>query len=171
MGDDRPKRSWREIDQSREKARPRRDERESARDKASSSASYSRYKSQLDQLFKPGGAQLPDHIREKMGPQDESSQERRALFDALKADPNEKNLSAYLDGEHPLPDDARFLMGLLSIRNEALIRPVLSKLLDVVETGKRPNRMLLIQRLEAVSAFAEDSDTIDLVRTLRAALD
>ena len=171
MGDDRPKRSWKEIDQAREKAQPRRDERERSRDKASSSASYSRYKQQLDQLFKPGGAQLPDHIRSKMGPASEGGQARRALYDALKSEPTEKNLSAVLEGGHPLPDDARLLMSLLGIRNEALIQPVLSQLLDVVESGKRPNRMLLIQRLEAVLAFAEEQETIDLAKTVRAALD
>ena len=171
MGDDRPKRSWKEIDQAREKARPRRDEREQARNKASSSSSYSRYKSQLDQLFKPGGAQLPGHIRSQLGPQSEESQARRALFDALKAEPTEKTLEAYLSAGHELPEDPRFLMSLLAIRNEPLIRPALSKLLDVVESGKKPNRMLLIQRLEAVQTFAEEEDTLDLLKMLRAALD
>ena len=171
MGDDRPKRSWKEIDQAREKARPRRDERDRARDKASSSASYSRYKSQLDQLFKPGGAQLPEHIRAQMGPENEDTKARRALLDALRAEPSEQNLAAYLEPGHPLPDEPRFLMGLLGIRNEGLIRLVLTKLLDVVESGKRPNRMLLIQRLEAAQTFAEESETVELIQMLRAALD
>ena len=168
MGDDRPKRSWREIDQAREKGRTRRDDRGSS---GQNTSSYSRYKSQLDQLFKPGGAQLPEHIRSQMGPQDDSAKERRALLDALRAEPSEKTLSAYVEGEHPLPEEPRFLMSLLAIRDEALIRPVLSRLLDVVESGKRPNRMLLIQRIEAVQSFAEEEDTVELLRTLRAALD
>lgn len=171
MGDDRPKRSWREIDQAKEKARPRRDERERSRDSASTSASYSRYKSQLDQLFKPGGAQLPQHIRSQMGSESEASKERRALLDALRAEPNEKNLAAYLALEQPLPEEPRFLMSLLGVRDETLLQPVLQRLLDVVESGTRPNRMLLIQRLEAVKAFAEQSETLDLVGMVRAALD
>ena len=143
MGDDRPKRSWREIDQAKEKARPRRDDRERARESASRSSSYSRYKSQLDQLFKPGGAQLPDHIRSQLGPESESSQQRRALADALKASPSDETLAAYLDAGQALPDDARVLMSLLGGKDESLMRPVLEKLLDVVESGRRPNRMLL----------------------------
>ncbi len=171
MGDDRPKRSWREIDQSREKARPRRDERERSRERVSNSSSYNRYKAQLNDLFKPGGSDLPDHIRAQLGPVSDESKERRALLDALRSEPSEPTLRAYLESDQPLPDDARLLMSLLAIRDEELIRPVLQKLLDVVESGKRPNRMLLIQRLEALQNFAEQSETIDLVRMLRAALD
>lgn len=106
-----------------------------------------------------------------MGPEDGEAKARRALLDALREAPTEANLSAYLEPGHPLPDEPRFLMGLLAIRNEALIRPVLAKLLDVVESGQRPNRMLLIQRLEAAQTFAEEAETIDLIRMLRAALD
>ena len=54
---------------------------------------------------------------------------------------------------------------------EDLIQPVLQTLLDIIEGGKKPNRMLLIQRLEALKNWAEDDDTLELVSTVRAALD
>ncbi len=49
MQDDRPKKSWREIDAAREKSAPRREP--GAPDKSDRSAAYRAYKSQLGKLF------------------------------------------------------------------------------------------------------------------------
>ena len=49
MSDDRPKKSWREIDAAREKSAPRREP--GAPDKSDRSAAYRAYKSQLGKLF------------------------------------------------------------------------------------------------------------------------
>lgn len=173
MSDDRPKKSWREIDASRDKQRggTRRDPDERLRERASRSAAYSKYKSQLDQLFKPGGADLPESLKAKLGPASESSKKSREALEALKKDPSEKTLTAYLETGAPLPEDPRLLMSLLDLRDEALVRTVLQALLDLVETGKKPNRMLLIQRLEALKNWAEEDETLALASTVRAALD
>jgi hypothetical protein len=66
-----------------------------------------------------------------------------------------------------LPDDPRLLTGLLDIKNESLIGAVLKALLDLVEAGKKPNRMLLIQRLEAAKRWVEDEATLELLNDLR----
>lgn len=173
MSDDRPKKSWREIDAARDKQRgaKRRDPDERLRERASRSAAYSKYKSQLDKLFKPGGADLPESLKAKLGPTSETSQKSREAAQALRNEPSEKTLTAYLDTGAPLPDDPRLLMSLLDVRNETLVRPVLESLLDLVEGGKKPNRMLLIQRIEALKNWAEEEETLDLASTLRAALD
>lgn len=172
MGDDRPKKSWRERDAARGKGGGRRDPDERQREKASSTAAYSKYKSQLDKLFTPGGGgALPESLKAKLGPVSEESKAAKEAADALRKDPNEKTLAAYIETGKPLPEDARLLMGLLSIRDEALIQPVLQRLLDIVEEGKKPNRMLLIQRLEAVKNVATQQETLDLADMIRAALD
>ena len=173
MSDDRPKRSWKDIDAQRDKKRSggRRDTSERNRERASKTAAYSAYKSHLDKLFTPGGAQLPEHMRAKLGPQSDESKQKRELLDALSAKPGADSLRAVVDAGIELPDDPRMLMGLLDIREEPLLRAVLTRLLDIIEGGKRPNRMLLIQRLESVKHFAEDSETLELVDMTRAALD
>ncbi len=174
MSDYRPKKSWKEIDQAREKGGSsgrRRDPEAWNRERISKTAAYSKYKSNLDQLFKPGGAELPESMRAKLGPASESSKEQRDLTDALKKDPNEKTLRAFLAKDFPLPEDARLLMKLLDIRDEALVRTVLEQLLEIVESGKKPNRMLLIQRLESLENFAEEDETLELAGMVRAALD
>lgn len=176
MSDDRPKKSWRELDRQRDKSGGssggrKRDPEAWNREKISKTAAYSKYKSNLDKLFQPGGADLPESMKAKLGPQTEESKEKRELTDALKNDPSEKTLRAYLDKDLPLPEDARLLMGLLDVRDEALVRPVLDALLEIVEGGKKPNRMLLIQRLEALKNWAEDDETLELAQMVRAALD
>ena len=170
MSDDRPKKSWKEIDAARDRSgggAKRRDPDESARERAAKSAAYSKYKSQLDNLFKPGGTELPEQMKEKLGPTSEDSKKNREAADALRKGPSESTLSAYLETGQPLPDDPRLLTGLLDIKNEALMRPVLQALLALVESGKKPNRMLLIQRLEAAKNWVEDEATIELVNDLR----
>ncbi len=174
MSDDRPKKSWKELDRMRDKggsSRSRKDPSERNRERASKTQAYSAYKSQLDKLFTPGGAQLPEHMRAKLGPQSDESKVRREMIEALTKDPGEKTLRPLVEAGEGLPDDPRLLMRLLDVRDESLLRPVLQQLLDIIEDGKKPNRMLLIQRLEAVKNFAEEDETLELVDMTRAALD
>lgn len=175
MSDDRPKKSWRELDRQRDKSGSgggrRKDPDAWNRERIAKTAAYSKYKSNLDNLFKPGGAELPESMRAQLGPASESSKERRELTDALAKDPSEATLTAYLAKDYPLPDDARLLMRLLDVRNEALVRKVLEALLEIVETGKKPNRMLLIQRLEALKNWADEAETVELANMIRSALD
>jgi hypothetical protein len=170
VSDDRPKKSWKEIDAQRDRSggsTKRRDPEETAKERASKSAAYSKYKSQLDKLFKPGGTELPEQMREKLSPTSEDAKRNKEAADALRKSPNEETLSAYLATGQPLPDDPRLLTGLLDVKNEELVRAVLRALLELVEGGKKPNRMLLIQRLEALKNWAEEEETTELMSDLR----
>jgi hypothetical protein len=170
VSDDRPKKSWKEIDAARDRSgggAKRRDPEESAREKAAKSAAYSKYKQQLDKLFKPGGTELPEQMKEKLGPTSEDAKKNREVADALRKSPGEATLAQYLKTGQPLPDDPRLLTGLLDVKDEELMRPVLQALLTLVESGKKPNRMLLIQRLEAAKTWVEDEATLELLNDLR----
>ena len=87
MGDDRPKKSWRELDRMRDKSGSggsRRSRDDYGRQRAQKSAAYSKYKSQLDQLFTPGGsAELPESLKAKLAPASEEDQQKRAITKAL----------------------------------------------------------------------------------------
>lgn len=170
MSDDRPKKSWREIDRAREKGSTRRDPEERQKEKAGKTAAYAKYKSQLDKLFTPGGAALPEALKAQLGPASPAHEERRRLMDALKSSPSRDTLRAYLDAGHPLPEDPRLLTHLLDIRDEPLLRKVLEALRGLVASGKAPSRMLLLQRLQALENFAEEQETLELARAVRAAL-
>ena len=80
------------------------------------------------------------------------------------------SLRAVIDAELPLPEDARFLMKLLDLEEDELLEPVLEKLLDIVESGKKPSRMLLIQKIDALVMRQGDGPAVELAKTLRAAL-
>jgi hypothetical protein len=172
--DERPKKTWKEIDAARDRSggvKKRRDPDESSRQKVEKSQAYSKYKANLDKLFTPGGASLPESMRAKLGPTSSEGQAKKQALDALKANPNAETLDACLKAEAPLPDDPRLLMTLFDVKDEALLRPVLARLLEIVEGGKKPNRMLLLQKLDALKNTASDEELIALADTLRAALD
>src|SRR5690242_4785984 len=83
--DDKPKRtrSWREIDKMRDKSgSSRRSDREAER--FQTSTKYTQYKTNLDRLFSQGVASsaLPEHLREKLGVEDDSAEaeERKKLY-------------------------------------------------------------------------------------------
>lgn len=173
MSDDRPKKSWSEIDKLRDgtrKSGPRSGSDDYNRERAADTAAYSSYKSKIDKMFTPGGLALPDHLKAKLGPQSESERASRALLDQLKEKSNAVSLKAVITAGLALPEDARLLMGLLGIEDDELVFPVLEKLLEIVESGKRPNRMLLIQKIDALIMRECGHKVTELAQVLRAAL-
>jgi len=174
--DDRPRRtrSWKEIDASKDKkgsSRPR-DEYDRRQERAEKSTAYKQYKAGLDKLFTPGsGAELPESLKAKLGPPTEGSAEKAEAIKALREKADADSLKVYLDLELVLPEDPRLLMQLLDIDDEDLVQPVLSALLDIVESGKKPNRMLLIQKLSALELRFGPGEAQELAQQLRAALD
>ena len=172
MSDDR-KKSWREIDRARESGSgggPRRDPEEARRERASKSGAYSAYKSQLDKLFTPGGGALPESLREKLGPQSEDAQARRARLDALANDPSRDTLAPVLAAGDPLPADPRLLMRLMDVREPPLLVPVLARLTELVDEGAKVNRMLLQQRIQATERAVDDADVAERLAALRGRL-
>jgi hypothetical protein len=172
--DDRPKKSWREIDASRDRsggAQKKRDPDEKGRAKVEKSAAYSKYKSQLDKLFTPGGASLPESMREKLGPTSPEAKAIKEASEALRASPGEDTLARCLELGASLGDDPRVLLGLLEVKNEALLPSVLEALSAIVASGKKPNRMLLIQKLDALKNRASDERVLELADALRRELD
>jgi hypothetical protein len=172
VSDDR-KKSWREIDRARESGSGggrRRDPDEARRERAAKSGEYSAYKSQLDKLFTPGGAALPESLREKLGPQSEDARARRARLDALASDPSAATLGPVLAAGDPLPSDARLLMRLMDVRDPALLEPVLARLTELLEGGAQVNRMLLQQRIQATESALDDAEVTARLAALRRSL-
>lgn len=172
--DDRPKKSWREIDKGKDRSShrtERRDPSEASRAKVEKSAAYSKYKSQLDKLFTPGGAQLPEAMRAKLGPVSDESKKKQELTNALKDAPTEASLRAFVDAGLSLPEDPRLLLALLDVKAPELLAPVLEALLAVVEGGKKPSRMLLLQKLDAIILRGTPARPVELAKQVRAALE
>ena len=86
--DEKPKRtkSWRDIDKQRDRGgSSRRSDRESER--FQSSTKYTQYKTNLDRLFNQGVASsaLPDHLREKLGGEENTDRALTRLEELQKA--------------------------------------------------------------------------------------
>jgi hypothetical protein len=173
MGDDRPKKSWRELDSARDKggSRPRRDPDARSREKTESSAAYKSYKSNLDKLFTPGsGTSLLEEMKAKLGPPSADAQAKQALTVALNDKADLPSLVAFLDGGLTLPADGRLLLRLLDVPDPARLVPVLRALLEVVEGGQKPSRMLLIQKLDALILRLGNGPAVELAQQVRAEL-
>ena len=163
------KRSWKEIDASRNKSKSRSD-RSSDKNGLPSHA-YSKYKAQLDKLFTPGGAALPEHFKEKLGPTSDTAANQRTLLDQLRRDPCDKTLKEYTDAGFELPPDIRMAISLLgTIKDEALIGAVLKAICNMVDEGKKPNAQLLKERLTALEVWVEEPETRSQIDTLRSLL-
>src|SRR5438270_3447297 len=112
--DDRPrqKRSWREIDKMRDRGGPtRRDQRD--RDSFERSTGYTKYKTNLERLFS-GGAPLPEHLREKSGPDaDPAADDERKKLVAIEDTKVFHAAAKEFLARHALPDDPRLLDRLL----------------------------------------------------------
>lgn len=172
MGDER-RRSWRELDRLREQGGGRRRDPDArGRERAEKSGAYGAYKAQLERMFAPGGGGLPEHLKAQLGPVSEEAAARQKAAEIFRQAPSDETFRAYVDAGLDLPDDARFLMSLFdALTEEAHLRVVLERLLQIVESGKKPNRMLLLQRLTALERVLEDPGTREVLADLRGALE
>lgn len=170
MSDDRRKKSWKELDAARDRGgskQPRRDPDEKSREKIEKSAAYKKYVNTLDKLFTPGGVDLPESLKAKLGPTTEEGAKKQALTADLTGKADAASLRAYLDAGLELPADARLLMRLLDVQDVALLVPVLRALQAIVAAGQKPSRMLLIQKLDAVILRLGSGEAVELAQEIR----
>jgi len=152
--DEKPKRtrSWREIDRGRDRGgSTKRSDREAER--FQSSTKYTQYKTNLERLFSQGVATsaLPDHLREKLGAEDdpEKDEARKKLY-AIE-DPKAFHAAAteFL-AKHPLPDDPRLLDRLLGHPDDEIVDRALTRLEELHRAGTLKVPPALSQRLASV---------------------
>ena len=132
--DDRPKKSWREIDAGRNKSAQHGGGGGSKPDRMANSQAYRSYKTQLNKLF-DGGAELPDALKEKL--QDsgmvEAAKAKKAatekVMEAMSPRKLRKAFKAYR-AEYGFPEEPGMLNKLLESDDEDL-------LVEVMETVDR----------------------------------
>ncbi len=152
MSDEKPKKSWREIDKGRDRSGPRKQSDREA-ERFQTSTKYTTYKTNLDRLFSGGGAQLPEHLREKLKPGDTGEAERDEARKKLYAIEETKAFQAasteYLK-KHELPDDARLLDRLLGHPDDDVVEKALARLEAMHKAGTLKVPPALTQRLATV---------------------
>ena len=165
----RPKRSWREIDKMRDRGGgARRDAHE--RERFEQSTGYTKYKTNLDRLFSGGGAQLPEHLKEKIDPAVVERQEEAKKLYAIE-DPKAFYAAAteFLK-KNELPDDARLLDRLLGHPDESIMEKALGRLESLQRAGTLKPPPALKNRLSSVEIESGDPSIRKRAAELRKAL-
>ena len=153
------KRSWREIDQMREKKRSSQKNSDTTESKKASSQAYKSYKSQLNKLFDGGG--MPDLLREKLasvGIADTSSLKKAAKEAIIKASDEHTLSEAFMHycDLYGTPEDEQVFSRLLDSSDAMLIKKCLS-LLELLHTeGKALRSASLRARLQTITIVHDD---------------
>jgi hypothetical protein len=159
--DDRPKKTWREIDQMREsKSRspePKKQTRESV-------VAQKQYKANLDRLFDSGEAPklLGKKITTPASPETRIAK-MKAVRDAIGRDEITKAVD-HLLALGPLPTDEEILTQALEHRKEPQVQEVINLLLTWLERNKPKRQATLKARLAGLVSNADDQETKDLAQ-------
>jgi len=124
---DRPKKSWREIDQQRDGSSHRKDPQgpsPARQERLERSAAYRNYKTQLNRLF-DGGA-LPETLKEKLADAGVGADAKRRKEDAerIAAATSTRDVLAALEtyrAAHGFPESENALSRLLEVEDESVV--------------------------------------------------
>jgi oligoribonuclease (3'-5' exoribonuclease) len=162
--DDKPKRSWREIDQMKDRSKHRQADKTglSPQKQTRANSASKVYKSQLDSFF-DGAGQAPTYAKEKLKSLETNSEQgekRIALLKAIK----EAATSSAADHavleflkEWELPPDYDVLSQVLLCSDERYLRQAMALLNDLLEQHRVPKRtQVLEQRLRRIKSLSDD---------------
>jgi hypothetical protein len=164
--DDRPKKSWREIDQARDGKRTRSSTPPAERAKLEKSGGYSRYKSAADQFF--SGNLVPDALREKLDPTGEAKARQDALQKLKEADDFRAFAQVskeYVD-KYGLPEDPYLLDRLLAHPNEGIVIKTIERLTEQMKAGELKPPKSLGERLKSLELGSDNPEIQDSAKAL-----
>jgi hypothetical protein len=171
--EDRPKRSWREVDKMRDKAFSRqRAQEDRAQERMQRSPVYEQYKAKVSKIFE--GGEIPDLLREKLDPSG-ALKARDILLKKIRAAATEDrkawadSVSEFVE-KHELPDDAYLLVDWLDHPKDKVVEMALARLESMAEAGalagpKCPKSM--DQRLRSLELTGGDPEVQARARSLR----
>lgn len=177
--DDRPKRSWRDIDKQKDSSAHRKPDKTTmpAHKKARAESASKVYKSQLDAFF-DGEGKAPKHVKEKLSslqPESEDSKKRlkalQNIKDAKTSSAADRAVAAYLK-DWELPPDFDILAQVLTCSDESYVIRAMELLREMFADNRSPKRtQVLEQRLRRVKTLCDDPDleqqAEELIKTLR----
>ncbi len=177
--DDKPKKSWRELDQAKDRSAHRAPEKKpmSPLKQARADAASKTYKSKLDAFF-DGDGKAPDIVRSKLSKIQDTSEEGSARTAALKAIKDAATSHALDDAfskflkQWELPPDYDVLSQALNCGNESYVSAALEMMEQMFADKRVPKHVqLLEQRLRKVKTLSEEPEIQDkaaaLMKTLR----
>ncbi len=167
--DDRPKRSWRDIDKQKDGSQHRKPDRpiSNPRAKARADSASKVYKSKLDAFF-DGQGKAPAHVKEKLNTLkavDSGGEKRvkalKAIKEASTSTAADKAVKAYLVNWE-LPPDYEVIGQVLTCSDEEYVELALTMMTKMLDDKQIPKRAALLeQRLRRVKTLADDPDLQD----------
>jgi len=171
--EERPKRSWREVDKMRDKGFSRakaRDER--SQEKLSRSPVYEQYKAKVSRMF--SGGELPDMLREKLDPSGEIKA-RDALLKKIKQVATEDR-KAWAEAvgdfvqKFEMPEDAYLLVDWLDHPRDPVVERSIARLEELAAAGQLSGTKCpksIDQRLRSLELTGTDPDLQAKAKALR----
>ncbi len=171
---DRPKRSWREIDQNKDRSGHRAGDKPAMgkwkQERADNASKL--YKSKLDNFF-DGDGKIPKHLKEKFEALETTSPDGKKRVVAIKKikDANtstaiEKAIADYL-GKWEMPPDHEVLAQALSSGDEDHVEQALELIGVLLDANRAPRHTAIMeQRLKRIISMGEDPDLEDKAREL-----
>jgi hypothetical protein len=173
--DDKPKRSWRDVDRNKDRSAHRKEDRPPIRDakrQARADSASKVYRSKLDAFF-DGEGRAPAEVKGKLAALDETSaegKERQAALDEIKAATTSmataKAVRRYLE-RWRLPPDHDVLVQVLGSAEEQHQTLALEQLAELLDRGRLPRRTAVLeQRLKRVIDLGEEPDVTALAEAV-----
>ena len=172
--DERPRKSWRDIDKQRDHSTHRREERPAAAGRPGDQRRQRTYRDKLDQLFESGRIgelvtqQAPD------GGGDAQGEQRVKLLRQLNAAEGRDAITAAVDAyvaRFELPRDVDVLAKVLEHRNADQQLKALELLLLLVDEQKPRRARAVVGQLKLIRDTAEDPELVPLAERLLEKLD
>ncbi len=155
--DERPKKSWREIDKGRDRGGRGRTSSDRERERFEKTSAYSRYKASLEKVF--SGGELPEAMRDRIDPEGKKKSRDAALRKIREAEGPKAFAEAVdeLIAAHDLPDDPYLLDRVLDHPKAEVQLVALDRLEAIHDEGKLPKPPpSLRQRLQSLELTADD---------------
>ncbi|OGR10367.1 MAG: hypothetical protein A2341_22895 [Deltaproteobacteria bacterium RIFOXYB12_FULL_58_9] len=166
--DERPKKSWREIDQQRDGSSQRRSDPKPEQSKRERTSEYRSYKAQLNRLFE-GGA-MPDALKERLddGMMAEKKKRQEGI-DAIKTATTPKAMLAALglyEDAHGFPEDEMVLAKLLDLTDEQVVLKAVRTIDRLLGEERLKKSSSFKARLQTVQMIIDDPDVQDEAKAL-----
>lgn len=171
MSDDRPRKSWREIDKARDGSSHRSDDRPPLGGQSPRGQRRQRsYRAALDRLFNSG--KISELVAEKAPEAAQSSgtgkdrlKELARIRDAASREDVTREVDAFLK-QHPLPDDIEILTRVLEHRDPGIQLQAMERIEALLEEHPPKRVRALVGQLKMIRDLADDRELTEIASRL-----
>ena len=168
--DERPRRSWREIDRNKDRSSHRKEERRDSDDRRGGPRRERSYRAALDRLFDSGKiAELVEQKAPSSG-SDKGGESRIKALATIKSavgrDEVTRTVDAYLQQWDGLPDDVEILGQLLEHRNPTLQLDAMERIEQLLQQERPKRTRAMLGQLRMIRDVDDDPEMVALARRL-----